>query len=90
MPIINYVNIAEIETENERGKISTGGYTMATTQVPPWYVPVPVGTRIRNKGKLNLAIMFGEDVPPHYLDVDDMLIYYSRWALNTVEQFEQL
>jgi hypothetical protein len=90
VPVIEFVSITGIEVENERGEIERGGFTWATAQKAPFYIPIPPQWHVKNKGQLTIGIAFDEGTPSDGMDVADMLATYSIQVLNVVQVLEQL
>ena len=88
LPVIYYSSISGIETENERGELSTGGYTLATTQEPPYYIPIPLGWRVKNKGKVSIRVMFKYGTPGHVFRIAESFSLYSRFVVEIVQILE--
>ena len=89
IPVVSYGSVNDIETENESGETATGG-SWGTWRVPPWFVHIPSGLNIKNKGKASISVLFDEGTPTRHLDVPNMLPYYSAVILRVVELLESV
>jgi hypothetical protein len=89
IPAILYSGVSDIETE-ECGKVSSGGFTFGTHQEPPWYINMPPGVHVKNKGKVSFTILFqyGDSVDESVFA--DTLHAYSQPILGIVETLEAL
>ena|SRR5450432_1982783 len=89
IPVIYYASVSGIETENKRtGEISKRGFTMATTQKPPLYIPMPIDMHVKNKGKVSVSIMFEDGVPGRQFRIMDSFSLYARFVLQIIETLE--
>jgi hypothetical protein len=89
IPVVYYSSVSGIETEDERGQISRNGYTLASTQKPPYYIPIPAGWRVKNKGKVSVSVMF--EYGPRGLQqrIVDSFSLYSSFVVQVVETLER-
>lgn len=84
LPLISYSGIAGLEMEKEGGDETLGGSGGPIMDPPPWYVRVPDGWRVKNKGKPSIAILFDKGTPAHFLDAPAYLEWCSAIVLQTV------
>src|ERR1700686_4499085 len=89
LPIIELASLGGIKVENERGEIESG-FTWATTQKPPYYVPIPLGWHFKEKGQVAVTVTFEEGMPAHGMDVFDMLFMFSVQVLGVVQSLENV
>lgn len=92
IPTVLYSSVSGIETQDHMGKVSRNGFTAGTHQQAPWYIPMPLGTHVENKGKVSLSISF-EDREPRRDDIvvfADSLSMYVQHFLRIVETLEAL
>jgi len=89
IPIVYYSSVNGIETENEKGEVSKDGFTMATTQEPPYYIGIPLGWHVKDKGKVSISVMFKYGVSGHEYRIVDSFSLYSRFILQVVEALEK-
>jgi hypothetical protein len=90
IPTILYSSVSDIETQDETGEISPGGFTGGTHQEPPWYIPMPIGIKVNNKGKVSIAVSFDYGNEGHETIFADTLSMYSQPILGIVETLEAL
>jgi hypothetical protein len=64
------------------------GFTAGTHQEPPWYISMPPGIHVKNKGKVSLSILFEYGNAGDETMFADMLQFYSQCLLKTVETLE--
>jgi len=88
-PIVEFAAIEGIELENERGEVEKIG-TWASSQKPPYYVPIETGWHIKNKGHVVVEILFEEGTPLYDLEIIDTLQLYSRSTLQVIECLETI
>jgi hypothetical protein len=89
IPIIYYSSINGIETENKiTGEISRAGFTMATTQQPPLFIPIPPHLHVKKEGRISTNVMFEYGIPGREYRVLDSLFLHSRYILKVVETLE--
>jgi hypothetical protein len=88
--VFQYSSISNIEIQNKStGEVARQITTYGTKQPPPWYVPIPPGYRVKDKGKLSTSVYI-EDVERPDLHTDgDILLWYSNTILKVVEVFER-
>jgi len=89
IPVVYYSSISGIETEDEQGQISRNGYTLATTQRPPYYIPIPAGWQVKNKGKVSVSVMFEYGPRGFEQRIVDSFSLYSRFVVQIVETLER-
>jgi hypothetical protein len=89
LPIIEYASIHGIEVENERGKVEKGG-TWGTSQKPPYYVPIPLGWHLKNKGTVAFAVLFDEGPTFQFADIRDMLWTFAVQVVNVTQALENV
>jgi hypothetical protein len=89
IPVLEFAGVDGIELENERGETSNG-FTWGTDQKPPYYIPIEVGWRIKNKGHVSVAVLFDERTPAYLMDAPDLLSTFAKVVLNVVELLEGL
>jgi len=87
LPLITYTGIDGLEMENDRGELvkESGSPTLNS---PPWYIRIPDGWHVKDKGKPSIAILFDEGTPTHHLNAASMLETYSVMSLQTLEVLE--
>jgi hypothetical protein len=90
IPTILYSSISDIETQDEAGNVSPGGFTYGTHQEPPWYIPMPVGIKVNNKGKASISVSFSYGNEEHAVIFADSLSMYSQPILRIVKRLENL
>lgn len=88
IPVIIYSSISGIETQDSTGEVSPNGFTAGTHQEPPWYISMPPGIHVKNKGKVSLSILFEYGNAGDETMFADMLQFYSQCLLKTVETLE--
>jgi len=87
LPVVEFASIKGIKVENEQGD-SENAFTWATTQNPPYYVPIPVGWHFKEKGQVTFSLTFGEGIPTHGMEVLDMLSVFAFRVLTVVQLLE--
>jgi len=90
IPTILYSSVSGIETQDNTGKVSPGGFTFGTHQEPPWYIPMPIGIKVNNKGKSSITISFNYGNEGHETIFADTLGMYSQPILGIVKRLEAL
>src|SRR5207248_1202546 len=50
IPVVDYASIVGLEIEDEQGK-PIYGFVPGTWQESPWYIHIPNGLHVKNKGK---------------------------------------
>lgn len=82
LPVITYTGIdAALRWRMIEGNLyGWGGPTMTS---PPWYIRVPDGWHVKNKGKPSIDILFDEGAPTHLHNVASALEYYSVMVLRS-------
>jgi hypothetical protein len=87
LPLITYAGIDGLEMEDERGELRKGSGSQ-TLDLPPWYVRIPEGWHVKNKGKPSVAILFDEGTSAHHLNAASFLEMYSIIVLQVVKTLE--
>lgn len=88
LPAAYYSSIEGIEVENEMGEVEPKAGTWGTMQKPPWYIPMPLGYHVKNKGKPAITVILDEgEFPDQVLDVETLLVY-SHFISKIVETLE--
>lgn len=87
VPLITYASVNNIEMENEKGELVKGG-TLGLTSSPPWYIHIPDGWHVKNNGKPAATVLFDKGTPVHFMDVFDLLAYYTHLVLQIIELLE--
>ena len=90
IPTVLYTSISGIETQGEAGDIRRDGFTLGTHQNPPWYVPMRVGVKVNNKGKVSIAVSFDYGDKGDEAVFADSLNMYSQRILGVVKALEAL
>jgi len=90
IPVIEFVAITGIEVENESGEIKRNGFTWRTPKKAPFYIPIPPGWHVRNKGQLTTGVVFDERTPVQDMQVSDMLSAFAIQTINAVDLLEYL
>ena len=89
IPLAHYIGIHDIFMEDESGEVQPPSLAWGVTQNPPFYVELPLGWRVKNKGKITVSIVFDEEAKAPISDVIDTLNYFSLTVLNTIELLER-
>jgi hypothetical protein len=89
LPIIEYASIHGIEVEDKRGKVTSGG-TWGTSQKPPYYVPIPLGSHFKEKGTVAFSVLFNEGPTFQFADIRDMLWVFIMKVMNVVQALENI
>jgi hypothetical protein len=58
--------------------------------LPPWYIPIPIGVKVKNKGDLSISVSFDYGNEINEIIFADMLDMYSQAILRIVEVLEAL
>jgi hypothetical protein len=90
IPVIYYSSFRGIETQDETGEIRPNGFTMATNQQPPWYIPIPCGAHVKSKGQASISVMFEYESAGFERHIRESLKVYSCFILRVVETLEAL
>ncbi len=89
LPVIEYASIHGIEVENERGEVTKGG-TWGTSEKPPYYIPIPLGCHLKEKGNVAFSVLFDEGPTFQFADIRDMLWSFSIAVSNVVNSLENV
>ena len=88
IPVVNFTSITGIEVEDEHGDTVRNGETWGTTQRAPFYVQIPRGWQVKEKGKVAVEVVFDEGTPADSLEILDTLLHFSRVVLQVIESLE--
>jgi hypothetical protein len=89
LPLIGYTSITDLQMEDETGE-AVPGFAAGTFQLPPWYIHIPDGWRVKVKGKPAISILFDEGTPTPHLDAASHLEMFSvivKHIIQTLEAF---
>ena len=80
-PVLQYFSPSGIEIEHEGGRVEKPLVMATWQQEGPYYVgygSIPASSKVINKGKVALAILFDDGTPGavQHMDVPDLLTYY--------------
>jgi hypothetical protein len=89
IPVIQYGGITGLDTEDESGVLQPGGFSWGTTQDFPYYINMPLGWHVKNKGKVSIAIMFDKETFGEEFRTVDTLDIFSLYILQVIEKFER-
>ncbi|MGP8157243.1 MAG: hypothetical protein ACLQMT_10325 [Candidatus Acidiferrales bacterium] len=89
IPFIFFSSVEGIELEDKAGHIERGG-TFGTMQGFPYYIPIPYGFHVKNKGSVSLSVMFHEEVFDEEFRAVDSLKHFSNSILGAVELLEDV
>jgi len=90
IPTILYTSVSGIETQDDAGEVSRNGFTAGTQQEPPWYIPMPLGVEVKNKGKVSITVSFDYGNMGHETIFADSLQMYAQPILAVVKILETL
>ena len=94
-PLLQYFSPSGIEIEHVDGRIEKPLVMATWQQQGPYYVgygSIPASSRVKDKGKASLTVLFDDGVrgDVQHMDVPDILTYYSNAVLNAVQLLEQI
>lgn len=89
IPTVLYASVSEIETQDQTGEISRGGFA-ASHQEPPWYIPISPGVTVVNKGMASITVSFDYGSEEYESVFADSLQVYAKPILGVVQMLEAL
>jgi hypothetical protein len=87
LPVIEFGSVGGIEVVNELGEVWMIG-TSGAAQKPPYYVPIPLGWHLKNKGKVSFSVLFDEGPTFQFTDIIDMLWAFLMQTVGVVQTLE--
>jgi hypothetical protein len=89
IPVVAYAGADGIEIHDAAGNVCSSG-TWGVRHAGRFTVELDKDSNIKNKGKLNLEIVFDEGLPTKDAEVFDTLSMYGNVVLKIVELLEQV
>lgn len=87
IPLLNYSGIIDIEMYDDIGN-RVPGFTWASTQPFPYYLHVPTGWTVKDKGKATISVMFDPITFGNEFRTTDSLRLYSGVVLQIAETLQ--
>ena len=70
--------------EDEQGEVERR-FTWGTHEKPPYYVSIPLGWHLKQKGQVAVAVLFDEGTLTQFADTLDMLYAFQIKVWNIVQ-----
>jgi len=87
LTVFGYTSIVGLEMENELGEPEPG-FVQATTLPPPWFINIPNGWNVKNKGKPTITVLFKEGHSAEDMEVTSFLELGHLMVLQVVQTLE--